>query len=36
MPRRRRCEAGAEEKTGEIVIQKIFANCPCREAKAEF
>jgi hypothetical protein len=28
-------EAGAGEKTGETVSQKIFANCPCREAKAE-
>jgi len=28
-------EAEAGEKTSETVIQKIFASCPCREAKAE-
>jgi hypothetical protein len=35
MPRRWRYETGAGEKTGKTVSQKIFANCPCREAKAE-
>ena len=34
MPRRRRCEAEAEEKTSETVIQKIFDEWPCREANA--
>jgi hypothetical protein len=29
------CGAEAGEKTSETVIQKIFANCPRREAKAE-
>jgi len=35
MPRRWRYEAEAWEKTSETVIQKIFANCRCREANVK-
>ncbi|HEY5041541.1 MAG TPA: hypothetical protein VIK53_06005 [Verrucomicrobiae bacterium] len=28
-------ETGAGKKTSETASQKIFANCPCHEAKAE-